>query len=422
MIAPLNGGVKVPALSHAFVCYSVATVAPLGSLTVTKSVVGDAGSSTFTVTVDCPGTTYDRTLTFGSSGALTGGGPLPITGIPDGTQCTVTETNAGGASGTTYAVNGGSASSSAPTVTIAGDTTTTVAITNTFAEVLVTGSLTVTKSVVGDAGSSTFTVAVDCPGDTFDRTLTFGSTGTLTGGGSLPITGIPAGTQCTVTETGNGGASSTTYAVNGGSASSSAPTVTIAGESTKTVKVTNTFDPGSLTVTKSVVGNAGSSTFTVAVDCPGTTFDRTLVFDATGTLTSGGPLPITGIPNSTVCTVTETNAGGASSTTYAVNGGSASASAPTVTIVSDQTQSVAITNNFVTITFIPPPPTIVSGRVVFAVPPAVEVAGTSAVQVAGALAFTGSPFTAGFTLAGGGLMIVGALMLAVGRRRKRAQI
>src|SRR5205085_8501002 len=80
-----------------------------------------------------------------------------------------------------------------------------------------TGSLTVTKTVSGTPpGGASFTVAVDCnDGSGHDRTLTFDSTGVLTGGGPLPITGIPAGTQCSVTETGTGSASSVSYSPGG---------------------------------------------------------------------------------------------------------------------------------------------------------------------------------------------------------------
>src|SRR5436190_13748828 len=130
-----------------------------------------------------------------------------------------------------------------------------------------TGSLTVTKSVVGSPpGAATFTVVVDCnDGSGHDRSLTFDSAGSLTGGGPLPITGIPSGTQCSVTETGTGGASSVTYTPGG----NNPPTVTIAASQQSSVTVTNTFtapETGSLTVTKLVAGAApGGAGFTVAV-------------------------------------------------------------------------------------------------------------------------------------------------------------
>src|SRR5207244_8220319 len=102
-----------------------------------------------------------------------------------------------------------------------------------------TGSLTVSKTVAGTpTGGATFTVAVDCnDGSGHDRTLTFDSAGSLTGGGPLPITGIPSGTQCSVTETGTGGASSVTYTPGG----NNPPTVTITSNQQSSVAGTNTF-------------------------------------------------------------------------------------------------------------------------------------------------------------------------------------
>jgi Domain of unknown function (DUF5979) len=101
------------------------------------------------------------------------------------------------------------------------------------------GSLDVLKVVSGsgepDPGA-TFTIAVDCDDDAFDTTLVFDASGNLTSGTS-PITGIPVGTQCTVTETGNGGADGVTYTPGG----ASPPTVTIVGNQTVTVTVTNNF-------------------------------------------------------------------------------------------------------------------------------------------------------------------------------------
>ncbi len=316
-----------------------------GSLFVTKSVLGTpAAAATFTVNVDCDGTLVDRDVVFDSAGTITSANS-PIAGIPTGTQCGVSElaANSGGASSVVYSVDSGSTSATPPVVTIGTGTTTSVTVINTFLPPP-TGSLSVTKSFQGtaDAGA-TFTVGVNCTDDTFDTTLVFNSSGTLTTGTS-PITGIPVGTQCTVTETGTGGASSVSYSANGGAGSSSPPTVTIAAGAS-TVAITNLF-LNTLAVTKSVVGTPPSgTTFTVDVNCSIDALDRTLTFDETGTLTSANS-PIPSIPTGTQCTVTETGDGGASSVGYSVDGGTASASAPTVTINNAEQSDVAITNTF----------------------------------------------------------------------------
>ena len=285
----------------------------VGSLDVDKVVVGDADGASFTIVVDCTRDEFDDTLTFNASGVLTGGGPLPITGIPAGTQCTVTETGTGGATSVSYSPGG----SNPPTVTIVAAQTTTVTVTNSFL-----GSLEVNKVVVGDAlVGTTFTINVSCPSASINVNLTFDADGNLSPPGQTnPITGIPVGTECTVNETGTGGASSVTY-------SPDPPTVTITADETPvTVTVTNSF-LGSLEVDKVVQGEpAGSATFTINVSCPSASIDENLTFDADGNLDPPGQTnPITGIPVGTQCTVNETGTGGADTVTY-------SPDPPTVTI------------------------------------------------------------------------------------------
>jgi len=209
---------------------------------------GSPGPGTaFTVEVDCDVDAYDQTLVFGADGTLTSG-TLPMTGLPVGMDCTVTETGTGGADPVRYDPDGGTPTTP-PTVTIAEDQLVTVTVTNTFDEVL--GSLDVVK-VIG-AGpeppeGAVFTVEVDCDDDTFDTTLRFDETGTLISG-TAPLTGLPVGTECTVTETGVGGASGVVYEPHGTQATDP-PTVTIGAEELVTITVTNTFTdsgPGGIT-------------------------------------------------------------------------------------------------------------------------------------------------------------------------------
>jgi hypothetical protein len=85
-----------------------------------------------------------------------------------------------------------------------------------------------------------FTVLMTCPA-TGPQLSGFPKTFTLTPGGSQLITGIPEGVQCSITETRQGGASSVTYTVNGGSPSQAAPTVTINPTAEQHVVLTNNF-------------------------------------------------------------------------------------------------------------------------------------------------------------------------------------
>ncbi len=316
---------------------------PVGSLAVEKVVAGDGTPDAdveFTVEVDCDGDEFDTTLVFDETGALVFG-DLPITDIPVGTECTVTETGDGGAGDVSYDPADG-------TVTIEEDETVTVTVTNTFDQAV--GSIDVSKVVAGsgtpDPGA-TFTVEVDCDDDAFDETLVFDSTGALISG-TTPQSGIPVGVQCTVTETGDGGADGVTYSPNGGTPTDP-PTVTIGDYTTVKVKVTNTFDQavGSIDVSKLVAGDEDpdpGATFTVEVDCDDDAFDETLVFDATGALISGTSLQ-SNVPVGTQCTVTETGDGGADGVSYSPNGGTP-ADAPTVTITESVTVTVTVTNTF----------------------------------------------------------------------------
>ena len=357
MISPLNGGGKVPALSHAFVCYTADPTT--GSLTVTKTVVGPVpDNATFTVTVSCPaiGTPLDgfpKTLVFDDTGALTSG-TLPITDIPTGTVCEVEETSTGGADSVSYTLNAGSDTSTPPTPIIAADQTQTVAVTNTYNEPE-TGSLDVTKTVEGPApADATFTVTVSCPAvgtplDGFPKTFTFDDGGVLISG-VLPITGIPTGTVCEVEETGNGGATSVTYAVNGGSDSATVPTPTIVSGETQTVAVTNTFVEvggefsGRVNIEKKITGvpPAEGTQFVVNVSCTGPTVsvdeDVTLTYSSqlTGSVAFDAPSDET-----VTCTVTEKDPlGGAVSASIGPNNG------VVVVTVEAPVADVVVTNHY----------------------------------------------------------------------------
>ena len=212
-----------------------------GDLAITK--VSDA-PGTFSFTVNCPGTGVTNqpvTVTVATAGAP-GATSAPITAIPTGTVCTVTEATAAGFQ-----------PQPAQTVTIAQGTNTV-----TFTNVRLTGTLVVSKTTIGGAGTFSFTV--DCnPGTAFDQTLSLTNTETRR------ITGIPTGTTCLVTEATSALFTSTVNPANG--------TVTIA-TGDNVVAFTNTARPPVLGVTKTADAatvTAGSAIgFTVAVANTGT--------------------------------------------------------------------------------------------------------------------------------------------------------
>ena len=172
--------------------------------------------------VNCDDDAFDTTLTFDATGALTSANS-PITGIPAGTQCAVTETGTGTATATGYSVDGaGTFSASAPNVTDHDRRHERGRRPQLLPRL--------PRRHEGRQRHRRDRYDVHRGGqlrpiDAFDRTVTFGATGTLTSANS-PITGIPAGTQCTVTETGKGGATTVAYKVGSGSPSAIPPHVT----------------------------------------------------------------------------------------------------------------------------------------------------------------------------------------------------
>lgn len=239
-------------------------------------------NGTFSFTLDCDGSAFDRTGTAAFSIATTAPGTAAttsITGLPIGIACAVAEVADARFTSTRTPANG--------TVTVAA-TAQTVSFSNTRK----TAPLTVSKTSTG--GTGTFRFAVDCDGTAHDRlgaaklSLTTMAVGTAV---TAQVTGVPTGTACTVTEEahadyiGSLRAPSTTNAV----------TIDDDGE---TVFFENTRRTGTLTVAKTTTG--GTGTFTFAVDCTDDRFDQQL------TIVGSGSRTVPGIPTGVSCTVTET--------------------------------------------------------------------------------------------------------------------
>lgn len=255
-----------------------------GSLTVSKSVVGETNSTTaftFTITLGntgINGTYGDMTFTNGmATVTLKAGESAKAEHLPAGTTYQVAET-----SNADYASTATGASGA-----IAKDETATAAFTNTRLY-----KLTLSKTVTGQAASTSrqFTLNVtlkDANGTplsgTYDYTggsvsgsgatapadgkIAFGADGTgsvtLTAGQQVTIAGIPSGTTYTVEETASTATDAPLYdaTYNGSSEPASG-----ALSADATVAVNNAVQEGSLSVTKHVKGEVGSTrefTFTV---------------------------------------------------------------------------------------------------------------------------------------------------------------
>ena len=286
---------------------------PVGSLVVRKTIAGPAAGSQGQLTIHtvCDGTALTPDFVV-ASGTPAGTSSRTYTGIPSGSQCTVTETANGTEHTTNVTVN---VNGDGQQVTIPENSETTATVTDTYT--FLPGSLTVVKNITG-AGAGlqdAVTIHVDCGGGlTHDFVLPAG-----TPAGSTPETldDIPAGSTCTVTETVDGHNSAVSVTVTGGG------TVTVPSGGAEQTEITDdyTLNPGSLVVTKTIAGGAAGlqDAVTIEVECDGTplTPDFTIPAGTTGTVSSP---PYTGIPADSVCTATETSDGHTSTIAAEVTG------------------------------------------------------------------------------------------------------
>jgi uncharacterized repeat protein (TIGR01451 family) len=328
LLEPVNNGGQIAALSHFLVCGTLQPVP--GAVDVKKVVVGTPpeGVTTFPIEVDCDGT--KTTLNLGNGDDQTVQAAAAAT-------CTVSETNSHGAT-VMYTVDDGTPGDSA-SVQIQSGQTTDVTVTNTYSETPPpsTGSVSVTKDVTGvppsDLGD--FTFSLDCDGVVTPITVAAGDT--------QAVDNITDGADCTLTETDSQGATSTTFSVDSGTPGPTAE-FTVHGDETTDVSVDNYYAPGDGTLqVKKVVDGTGPGSdgpFTVTADCGEA---GTFVFSG---LVEGSSQSHAVAPGAT-CTVTETEANGATTTTYTMNSGTPTASPPQVPIVSAATTTVMVTNTFV---------------------------------------------------------------------------
>ena len=283
---------------------------------------------------------------------LTPGNPVTVDYLPWGASCTVTEDP-----------GQGETSSQATTVTIVQDPTTipTVTLTNTYEFAALTVGKTVDTTAVDADGDpipyGPFTITVSC--------TYLGDPVYADGYGPLrpmqvvlqdqeeaTFSGLPAGATCTITETDDKGAATTTIDTVVGTTADqvdgTTATVDLApdvdGEPANTATVTNTFAVGSVQLTKQVTGEVsatyGAGPFIVHLACTLTDDSGTRpVYDADVVL--GGDQPLTGTVDNLAagaeCDVTETDAGGASTVTI---------DHPHLTVGSGEPAEVVVTNSF----------------------------------------------------------------------------
>ncbi|WP_300675977.1 DUF5979 domain-containing protein [Nocardioides sp.] len=323
-------------------CTSVGETVPL------TGTAGTENRSTFAVT---PGTTY----TYNSA-------TTPVN-LPWGATCVLAETGQPAGDVVTYSPTNRTMTArrnlpAADNVMNPMPAQTPPLLTLSVANTYSAGGFTVTKTVDDGGAVDASGTAISYGPFTFTASCTYlaqeaiplaDRTFTLAAGASKTFANLPTGASCTVTETDDDGADSTTIVkttsgVAGTSTTASATSFTIlqGSASTITAAFTNTFTTGSLEVTKVIDGNGatawGNETFTLHARC---TLDGDVVYDGDSpAITKAHPVwTIDDLATGAACVVTEPKAGGANTTTYDPVGG-------TATIGDGTTETVEVTNTF----------------------------------------------------------------------------
>ncbi len=312
-----------------------------GTLEVTKTVAGNAGSTSkefsFTVTLSdntITGAYGDMTFSAGvATFVLKHGESKKAAGLPNGVGYTVTEAS--------YALDGYVTTYTGRTGTIVGGSDHVAAFTNTRDAY---GDLTIRKILAGNDTDSTkdftFTITLNqsINGTYSNVTFTNGvATITLKGGESKTIRNLPNGVGYTVDETDYSGEGyGTTYSGSTGTIDETTPSEAVF------TNTRNTY--GTLEVTKTVAGNAGSTSkefsFTVTLsdntingNYGGMDFTNGV---ATFILKHGESKKATGLPNGVSYTVTEAS--------YVLDGYVTTYTGRTGTIVGGSDHVAAFTN------------------------------------------------------------------------------
>ncbi len=259
-----------------------------GSLVLVKSLTGGPSGYTgpFTINYDCDdGTAHD-----GSVELNAGASSDPITGIPSGTQCTVSEPTLPTVPGYTF---GTPTFVPSATVTISSSSTVEVTTNNTLTQDL--GSLTILKTLSNPDGATvpaSFTIDYDCGG-------TYAGSVSVAAGGSQIVSNIPTGSSCTVSEP----ALTPIVGYTWGTPVVTGSPATIGKNTTIEVSVANSIsrDLGSLVLAKSLTGGPANYTgpFTLNYSCVDGPSGNVQV-------NAGASETISNIPTGAVCTVSET--------------------------------------------------------------------------------------------------------------------
>jgi hypothetical protein len=271
----------------------------IGDVSFVKELAGPAADfvpdgTSFTLQVQCEFLGQPlppATITLTTPDDLSGS----VTGLPTGAECSAEETEAAGATSVEFLPQA--------FVVGASDVEVSVEVTNTY-EV---GTVRISKEITGllsDAAPPSYTAQVACTflGEPIDPPFD------VTFGPDDPAQlDVPVGAQCQVTETDDGGATTTTIDPESFTVESA--------DSVVEVTITNDFPPAGLQIVKEVTGPGAAwvpegTIFTAAVTC---TADGQLVLDEEIALTTDAPVLFSGLPPGALCTVEEQQTNGAAS-------------------------------------------------------------------------------------------------------------
>ncbi|MFK4788675.1 DUF5979 domain-containing protein [Microbacterium sp. ZW T5_56] len=335
----------------------------LSALRVTKTVQGatdadgtaiDYGTFPFTAACTFLGETVlaDGFAESPMTTTLGAGAEWILTGLPVGTECDITETDSLGASTaiavnpvvgppTGEAVEGASQHVVLTSPSVDDAPVVSVDVTNTFE----LAAIEIAKVVDGEAADAVptdtlFTFAVEC---TWNERSVYSGSAKITRADIAVIDTLPAGAECSVTETDNAHATTSEVTPAG---------VTAAGSIAEPVRFTavNTYEAGGLHVTKEIVGDGaelwGTGTFDVTLACTLAGTNVEIPGGAVRTLSAPDALvaDYTGLPVGADCALTETATGGATtSQIVAADGGESDG---TFTVVGGEQAELRVVNTF----------------------------------------------------------------------------
>lgn len=332
----------------------------IGDLTISKTVAGNAADQkkvfTFTLNLTgAPDTYYyigsgvpDGMIGSGGTISLTHGQSITITGLPKDATYEVKETDSDAGYTTT---------STGAIGVIEADKTQTASFTNIkniSSPASDTGNLTISKTVAGTGADTAkkFNFTVTFSGATGfypytgnglpDGTIKSGDTISLAHGQSITVTGLPAGATYQVNEE--------TDSAKGYSVESAGSAGTIYASQDCTAAFTNTkiFDPGSLTIGKTVTGKGASLTrkFKFTVTLTGAPDAYSYTGASSGTLRSGDTVSLSGGESITITGLPAGAGYAVAEADYTHVGYAASSTGATGVISAGAAQTAAFTNSW----------------------------------------------------------------------------